>query len=108
MPERDNRMPHTQNFGIWSYSVWHGAITSSYQHRAAPGVAMTSNGAILLFSHSPSVIAFSSVKPSQAMRTADREPAGGEIPVELVCRQPFGDFPKQRLGVSRTNKVAFL
>ena len=40
---------------------------------------------ILLFSHSPSVIAFSSVKPSQTMRAADREPAGGEIPVELVA-----------------------
>jgi len=31
----------------------------------------------LLLSHSPSVI-----KPSQAMRAADRDPAGGEIPVE--------------------------
>ena len=60
---------------------------------------MTSNGAILLFSHSPSVIAFSSVKPSQAMRTADREPAGGEIPVVLVCRQPFDDFPIAVRGV---------
>ncbi len=53
---------------------------------------------ILLFSHSPSVIAFSSVKPSQAMRTADRDPAGGEISVELVCRQPFDDFPDSGLG----------
>ena len=26
-----------------------------------------------------------SVKPSQTMRAADREPAGGEIPVELVA-----------------------
>ena len=59
----------------------------------------------LLLSHSPSVIAFSSVKPSQAMRAADREPAGGEIPVELVCRQPLDDFP-QRAGVSRTNRLA--
>lgn len=32
-------------------------------------------------------------EPSQAMRAADREPAGGEIPVELVRRQPFDDFP---------------
>lgn len=40
---------------------------------------------ILLLSHSPSVIAFSNAKPSQAMRAADREPAGGEIPVELVA-----------------------
>lgn len=31
--------------------------TVGYQHRAASGVAMTGNGAILLFSHSPSVIA---------------------------------------------------
>ena len=36
----------------------------------------------------------SSAKPSQAMRAADREPAGGEIPVELVCRQPLDDFPQ--------------
>ncbi len=54
---------------------------------------------ILLFSHSPSVIAFSSAKPSQAMRTADREPAGGEIPVELVCHQPPDDFPLVNRGV---------
>ena len=67
--------------------------TAATKYRAAPGTAMTDNGAILLFSHSPSVIAFSSAKPSQAMRAADREPAGGEIPVELVCRQPFDDFP---------------
>ena len=60
---------------------------------------MTGNGAILLFSHSPSVIAFSSVKPSQAMRAADREPAGGESPVELVCRQPSDDFPIVGRGV---------
>ena len=79
--------------------VRHGAVTSGYQHRAAPGAAMTGNGAILLFSHSPSVTAFSSVKPSQAMRAADREPAGGEIPVELVCRQPFDDFPIAVRGV---------
>ena len=99
MPERDNRMPHTLNLGVWSYSVWHGAVTSGYRHRAAPGAAMTGNGAILLFRHSPSVIAFSSVKPSQAMRAADREPAGGEIPVVLVCRQPFDDFPIAVRGV---------
>jgi len=48
---------------------------------------------ILLFSHSPSVIVLSSAKPSQAMRAADRDPAGGEIPVELVCLQPLDDFP---------------
>ena len=53
---------------------------------------------ILLLSHSPSVIAFSSAKPSQAMRAADREPAGGEIPVVLVCRQPFDDFPDSGSG----------
>ena len=38
-------------------------------------------------------------EPSQAMRAADREPAGGEIPVVLVCRQPFGDFPIAVRGV---------
>lgn len=54
--------------------------------RVAPGTAKTGNrDMILLFSHSPSVIAFSNAKPSQAMRAADREPAGGEIPVELVA-----------------------
>ena len=42
----------------------------------------------LLLRHSPSVI-----KPSQAMRAADREPAGGAIPVELYF-QPLDDFPK--------------
>ena len=40
---------------------------------------------ILLSSHSPSVIVFSSAKPSQAMGAADREPAGGEIPVRLIA-----------------------
>ena len=39
----------------------------------------------LLLRHSPSVI-----KPSQAMRAADREPAGGETPVELYL-QPLDD-----------------
>ena len=73
--------------------------TAATKYRAAPGTAMTDNGAILLFSHSPSVIAFSSVKPSQAMRAADREPAGGESPVELVCRQPSDDFPIAGRGV---------
>ena len=58
---------------------------------------------ILLFSHSPSVEAFFVRDPSQAMRAADREPAGGEIPVELTSRQPFDDFPQQS-GVSRTNR----
>jgi hypothetical protein len=33
------------------------------------------------------------------MRAADREPAGGEIPVELVCRQPPDDFPIAGRGV---------
>ena len=37
--------------------------------------------------------AFFVCEPSQAMRAADREPTGGEIPVELVSRQPFDDFP---------------
>lgn len=41
---------------------------------------MTGNGEILLFSHSPS-----EMKPSQTMRAADRDPAGGEIPVELTA-----------------------
>ena len=59
---------------------------AAIKYRVAPGRPELAMGTmILLFSHSPSVIAFSSVKPSQAMRTADREPAGGEIPVELVA-----------------------
>lgn len=62
---------------------------------------------ILLFSHSPSVEAFFVRDPSQAMRAADREPAGGEIPVELTSRQPFDDFPQQS-GVSRTNRIVSL
>ena len=62
---------------------------------------------ILLFSHSPSVEAFFVRDPSQAMRAADREPAGGEIPVELTSRQPFDDFPQQ-FGVSRTNRIVSL
>lgn len=37
--------------------------------------------------------AFFVCEPSQAMRAADREPTVGEIPVELVSRQPFDDFP---------------
>ena len=41
------------------------------------------------------------------MRAADREPTGGEIPVELVSRQPFDDFPQQS-GVSRTNRIVSL
>ena len=49
--------------------------------------------------------AFFVCEPSQAMRAADREPTGGEIPVELVSRQPFDDFP-QCSGVSRTNRNA--
>ena len=62
---------------------------------------------ILLFSHSPSVEAFFVRDPSQAMRTAGREPTGGEIPVELTSRQPFDDFPQQS-GVSRTNRIVSL
>ena len=61
---------------------------------------------ILLLSHSPSVEAFFVREPSQAMRAADREPAGGEIPV-LASRQPFDDFPQQS-GVSRTNRIVSL
>ena len=48
----------------------------------------------LLLRHSPSVI-----KPSQAMRAADREPAGGEIPVEPVNHRPLDDFPFAHQGV---------
>ena len=62
---------------------------------------------LLLLSHSPSVEAFFVREPSQAMRAADREPAGGEIPVELTSRQPFDDFPQQS-GVSRTNRIVSL
>ncbi len=60
-------------------------VPAAMKYRTAPGTATTDNGAILLFSHSPSVIAFSSAKPSQAMRAADSDPAGGENPVELVA-----------------------
>lgn len=49
---------------------------------------------VLLLSHSPSVI-----KPSHAMRAADREPAGGEIPVEPVNHRPLDDFPLAHRGV---------
>ena len=60
--------------------------TVGYQHRAAPGVAMTDNGdndtPVPSQSERDSV---SSAKPSQAMRAADRDPAGGEIPVELAA-----------------------
>lgn len=34
-----------------------------------------------------------------AMGAADRDPAGGEIPVELVRRRPLGDFPLVIRGV---------
>lgn len=72
--------------------------------RRRPAIGLT----ILPSSHSPSVISgISTVKPSQAMRAADREPAGGEIPVELTSRQPFDDFPQQS-GVSRTNRIVSL
>lgn len=57
---------------------------------------------ILPSSHRSSVI-----KPSQPMRTADREPTGGEIPVELVRCQSLDDFPQQS-GVSRTNWIALI
>ena len=70
-------------------------------------MAMTGNGAILLFSHSPSVIAFSSVRPSQAMRAADREPAGGEILVVLVAASRLM-ISRQQAGVSRTNRLALI
>ncbi len=46
-----------------------------------------------------SAVCSDDAKPSQAMRAADRDPAGGEIPVELVCRQPFDDFPIAVRGV---------
>ena len=62
-----------------------GAKTVDYKHQAAPGAATTSNGAILLFSHSSSEQRISEREPSQAMRAADRDPAGGEIPVELTA-----------------------
>lgn len=45
-------------------------------------------------------------KPSQAMGTADREPAGGEIPVELARRQPLDDFPLVNRGVE--DKLIYL
>jgi len=38
-------------------------------------------------------------EPSQAMGAADREPAGGEIPVELIRNQPLDDFPITNRGV---------
>ena len=37
----------------------------------------------------------------------DREPTGGEIPVELVRCQSLDDFPQQS-GVSRTNWIALI
>lgn len=62
-----------------------GAKTVDYKHQAAPGAAITGNGAILLFSHSSSEQRISERGPSQAMRAAGRDPAGGEIPVELIA-----------------------
>ena len=54
--------------------------------RVAPGTAKTGNRdndtPVQSQSERDSV---SNAKPSQAMRAADREPAGGEIPVELVA-----------------------
>ena len=50
--------------------------------------------------------AFFVCEPSQAMRAADREPTGGEIPVELVSRQRLEDLPS-RGGGSRTNRIVF-
>lgn len=55
---------------------------------------------ILLSSHSPSV-----KKPSQAMRAADSDPAGGEMPVELVAASRLMTSQEQA-GVSRTNRFA--
>lgn len=40
--------------------------------------------------------------PSQAMRAADRDPAGGKSPVELTRHQPLDD--SFAAGVSRTNR----
>ena len=59
--------------------------TVVYERQAAPGAAITGNGAILLFSHSSSEQRKSEREPSQAMRAAGRDPAGGEIPVELIA-----------------------
>ncbi len=105
------RQTDTTCFKFWSAVLFRLAWSdnSGYQHRAAPGAARTGNGdndtPVQSQSERDSV---SSVKPSQAMRAADREPAGGEIPVELVCRQPLGDLPDERFGVSRTNRIALL
>ena len=70
--------------------------TVGYNYRAAPGTAMTGNRAndTPVQPQSERINDFGA-KPSQAMGTADREPAGGEIPVELVRCQPFDDFPQQ-------------
>lgn len=59
----------------------------------------TMGSKILLLSHSPSVQRVSVREASQTMRAADSDPAGGAIPVELVHRQPFDDFPKAGRGV---------
>lgn len=62
--------------------------------RVAPGTAKTGNRDNDTPVQSQSErAAFFVCEPSQAMRAADREPTGGEIPVELVSRQPFDDFP---------------
>lgn len=66
-------------------------------------MAMTGNGA----NDTPASHRSSVIKPSQPMRTADREPTGGEIPVELVRCQSLDDFPQQS-GVSRTNWIALI
>lgn len=77
-------MPH--------YHFVHGLLSgtervpAAMKYRAAPGTATTGNRAndtpVQSQSERESV---SSTMPSQVMRTADREPAGGEIPVELVA-----------------------
>ena len=74
--------------------------TVGYQYRAAPGTAITDNRDNDTPVQSQSErAAFFVCEPSQAMRAADREPTGGEIPVELVSRQPFDDFPLVNRGV---------
>ena len=62
---------------------------------------MTGNGAILLSSHSPSVIR---VFRHGSRRRQWRQPfvenlPGVEIPVELIRCQPSDDFPTENRGV---------
>ena len=56
---------------------------------------------ILLFSHR------SSVKKTVTANESSRRESEGEIPVELIDRQPFDDFPFAH-GVSRTNGVLYI